>query len=165
MNIYQSVRDHHLLHGDDFRSWEKAVIRYDTALSVFPQEYDSLLDAGCGGGRFRDHWKQSDRYQGQEYTGIDLVTGTNILDYDWPHDVVVAMGMMYLVPQEEKQRLIRHMWTLARKCLIVQAITRADDGEFPMDPGWLIQEASSLAPMVMIRQGYIPCDITVAMYR
>lgn len=163
-SIYEAVAEHHRVNGDDFGRPETRHIRYDAALSLFPRTYSSLLDVGAGSGRFRLWWNGSG-----PYTGIDLLHGVNVLDYEVEHDLVVALGVLYKVPYSEQARLVRHMWTLARKALIVQTISMdgrdQEDGEWPAFPLSLCELARELTPKVTLRTDYLDGDVTVALYR
>ena len=140
------------------------MIRYDAALSLFPRTYESLLDVGCGTGRFKLWWNGQGRY-----TGIDLLAGTNVLDYREPHDVVMALGILYRVPPVAQEQLIRHMWTLASKALIVQTLSEwgeiQEPGEYPADPVDLLRFGAELTHCVQMRTDYLPHDVTLALYR
>lgn len=163
-SMYDAVREHHRVHGDDFGREENRAIRYDAALSMFPRTYASLLDVGSGSGRFRLWWNGSG-----PYTGIDLLDGTNVLDYEVEHDLVVALGVLYKVPFGEQSRLIAHMWSLAQSALVIQTITRDGrpdtDGEWPADPVWLHRFARTLTAKVALRTDYLLGDCTLGLYR
>lgn len=163
-SIYDAVAEHHRTHGDDFGNEASRHIRYDAALSLFPRTYSSLLDVGSGSGRFRLWWNGSG-----PYTGIDLLHGQNVLDYEVEHDVVLALGVLYLVPPEEQCRLVEHMWSLATNALIVQTLSsvgrKRERGEHPADPVWLHYVGRKLADKVALRTDYWPGDVTIALYR
>ncbi len=162
MNVYTAVRAHHVVHGDDFGTPLSRQVRYNAAVTAFPGSYDSVLDVGCGSGQF-EAWIPA-RHP-VEYNGIDLLTGTNVLDYDQQHDVVVALGVFYKLPYEEHPKLLEHMWKLAKKALIVQTITRGYADEYPSAPGELVGAAWRLTPWVWARTDYLPNDVTVGLYR
>ncbi len=160
MSVYEAVRAYHETHGDDFGSLRSRIIRYDAAIAMLPDDFTSMLDVGCGSGEFRRWWNGD-----QQYTGIDLLAGTNVLDWTERRDVVVALGVLYLVPPTEQKRLVKHMWKLARQALIVQTLTKGEEGEFPVDPSAFAKLAWSLTPKIALRNDYLLNDVTIGLYR
>lgn len=164
MTVFDKVRDYHIAVGDDFGHENTRHIRYDAALSLFPATYESLLDVGCGSGRFRLWWNGHG-----SYTGIDLLQGQNVLDHHDHHDVVVALGVLYRVSWEVQSVLISHMWGLAEKALVVQTLCFPRDqvrGEHPVDPLRLFRLARTLTDKVQLRTDYLDGrDITIGLYR
>ncbi len=160
MSVYEAVRAYHETHGDDFGSLRSRIVRYDAAILMLPQDFTSMLDVGCGSGEFRRWWNGD-----EQYTGIDLLTGTNVLDWTERRDVVVALGVLYQVPREEQKRLIKHMWKLCRQALIVQTITQGDEGEHTISPSELAGIAWKLTPKIALRNDYLPNDVTIGLYR
>ena len=161
MTVYDDIKAYHEIHGDDINPGRGKTIRYEAALSLFPRTYDSLLDCGCGTGGFKQWWGGT-----AKYTGIDLLNGINVLDYNVHHDVVIALGMLYLAPPEEQLKLIEHMWGIADKALIVQTLTTVStEGEYGISRVRLAQIGHELSKQFVVKADYWDTDGTLALYR
>lgn len=161
------IAAYHRLHGDDYGSERSRAAKYQAILEMCDPDYlqdADILDVGCGSKRFKDWLPAS-----CEYTGIDLLTGTNALDYTTRHDLVVANGVLYkLADVEEAWDLIHHLWSLAKDALIFTSLSSwaaRPPGELTLDPSAALDECRKLTRKVALRHDYLPHDFCVALYR
>ena len=175
MNTYDQIRDYHKQHGDDYGSEHARFAKYDAIyelmLKLSPHGSMTVLDVGCGDHRFRNYINRTGTdnpaWAGWQYTGIDLQTGTNVLDYHTHHDIVVANGILYKLPGiDELHQIITHMWNITDEALIITSLRApASDEEFFIEPNLMIELTRTLTNNYTLRADYLPTDYTIALYK
>lgn len=106
-----------------------------------------------------------------DYTGIDLVEGTNVLDMEDHFDLVVGNGIVYLLPSvRDAKHLLYHCWQLCDQAFVFTSLdTRGcyREGELRLDPVEMFRWARRIAGtgQVKVDASYLPHDFCVAMYR
>lgn len=172
---FDAVAAYHREHGDDYGNLEGRWFRYQT-IKEMAGSWDktdrglnrSLLDVGCGKGKFLDFLSAQDGIC-IDYTGIDLIDGQNVLDHHTVHDIVVAGGIFYQLDWQWMKTLIAHMWLITGETLIFNTLSSYADeqteGVFYANPIDVISYCARLTHRYTLRTDYLPHDFTVAMYK
>jgi SAM-dependent methyltransferase len=158
------VTEYHRVHGDDYGSQNSRDLKYAAVRRLLPAKSGkSLLDVGCGTRKFRA-WVPR-----LTYTGIDLLDGTDVLDFELQHDYVVANGVVYKLGAEwEALRLLDHCWELAREAFVFTSLdswTHFHAEELTLDPADVLQWARKRASRVVVDCSYKIGDFAVLMMR
>lgn len=165
MSVFEQVRLYHEVHGDDISEASRP-LRYKAIRRLLPAKSGkTLLDVGCGTRQFRKFVPHL------TYTGIDLLEGTNVLDYELRHDYVIANGLVYKLPSQQAARdLILHCWDLADEALIWTSLDKWAHFHVeeltlcPYDSArWARRVAG--AGKVALDMSYKPGDFCIAMYK
>ena len=164
------VRAYHETRGDDYGSEESRQKTYravwDGLFPLLPVFDDfTLLDVGCGSRRLEELFRK--RWSYMRYTGIDLRTGTNVLDYHHKHDVVVGLGVLYKA--KNPWELLEHMWSLAGKALVVDSLSTwaktKNEDELHLEPGDTLEWAGHMTSKVILRHDFQPHRFMLYLYR
>lgn len=163
MSVYEAVREYHLVHGDDYGSELSRQRKYRAILSLInPAPYDILLDVGCGERRFRDLVTCG-------YRGIDVLEGENVMDFDQPHEWVVANGIVYKLKDErEAKRVLGKCWSLCTKGFVFTSLNDWEHfhpDELALDPYSMIRWAHRIANGSVLKMDYKPGDFAILMRR
>lgn len=164
------VRAYHETRGDDYGSEESRQKTYRAAWEGIrwscssPDEWN-VLDVGSGEGHLETYLRM--RLGRMRYTGIDLKIGTNILDYDLEHDVVVGLGVLYKT--DNPWALLEHMWSLAGTILIVDSLSTwaetKNEDELYLEPGDTLEWAAHLTRKAILRHDFQPHRFMLYLYR
>ena len=166
----RDVRSYHLIQGDDYGSEESRQETYRAVwegirwFGVSPDELN-VLDVGSGEGHLEGYLRM--RLGGMRYTGIDLKTGTNVLDYYHQHNVVVGLGVLYKA--SNPWELLEHMWSLAGNALIVDSLSTwaetKNEDELYLEPGDTLKRTARLTKKVILRHDFHPHRFMLYLYR
>jgi hypothetical protein len=166
--LFERIRRYHTRRGDDYGSEASRERKYRAILDHIQLDHvqldpdDTLLDVGCGKRRFR-------AYVECGYTGIDLVEGVNVMDYNVRHDWVVANGIVYkLGTEREARKVLEKCWHLCEKGFVFTSLDRwahYAEGELTLDPYDTARWARRVAGKVRLDMSYKPGDFLVAMLR
>ncbi len=179
-------------YGDDPRSLdcsdEGQRGRFQVLAEVANMAGKSVLDLGCGLGHFYEFLLT--RCAGVRYLGYDFSEKFiararskypkatfevhDVLDSDirGRFDFVVSSGMHNLetgTNDGDMVRLLRNAWNAADEAVAVSMLSatadRLEDGRHYYDPLKMASEALRLTRYVVLRQDYMPHDLTLYLYR
>ena len=172
----------------DYGRAQSQLIKFRVLSEVTPLDHCSVLDVGCGFADFAGFL--SDRFDGVQYSGIDLCPDmisqaklsspgldlrvANVADvaFDRSFDVVVANGIFYLLGEQAPglmQHMIERMFSFATRAVAFNSLSTwtrdQEPGEFYADPLQTLEFCRGLTPWVVLRHDYHPRDFTVYLYK
>tara|TARA_Y100000768_G_C23986753_1_gene689366 strand:- start:2614 stop:4059 length:1446 start_codon:yes stop_codon:yes gene_type:complete len=175
-------------------NWSSKVsqeLRFKKLLQIGEIKNSSILDIGCGIGDMFEFVQQS--YVNTQYHGIDITPRmidlclerypkhkdkfkcTDILDlssaklkFDW----VVASGIFYRLkenPFKKSIEIIDKMYSFSKKGLAFNSLSSwsevQNEGEFYMDPIFLLSELKKKYKRLALHHDYHPSDFTIYIYK
>lgn len=136
----------------------------------------SLLDYGCGTGRFAEFTPMGVGYYGHDSAPGMLLrarhehkTGTfmGTLNSDWRFDHIVCIGTFNLPGSIDETRVtLNQLWTDHRpETLIVSLYSGADSRCLNYSSAWAASLGASLAPKYLVDRSYLDNDLMLVVKR
>lgn len=165
--------------------WEAAsfseysqVARYDTVakyLKIGDWPGNSVLDWGCGFGRFVDWVSPEFTYCGYDHSPEMVARAkelypkckfaSDVKELELGYDHIVAIGVWTLASAFTYLNELTWLWDRARKSLIACLYRGTDERCTKSDPIAVVALANSLTNKWLIDATYLPNDFLVAMYK
>jgi len=169
------------VHWNSETSQEK---RFETLLQMLPRdvEYRSIVDAGCGFADLQLYMKRRGM-QPKMYTGLEIMpemveearrrTGCEIRQCDVLCDPIpeadyyLCSGAMNILERFETHLFIRRCYEQSRRAFVFNILEGSDES---MVYNYFTEHelrhiADELGAFVKVQKGYLPKDITVALFK
>lgn len=166
-------------------------LRFEKLLQIGDLNQSTILDIGCGIGDMYEYLQKGEskiQYQGIDITPkmielckqrfpklndqFECLDILKLNDGTYQCDWVLASGIFYLLkenPLETSLELIHKMYSFSKKGIAFNSLSSwaqdPEQGEFYMDPLFLLSELKKRYPRLVFLHDYHPSDFTIYIYK